>query len=234
MNAQIIGVFLAGMVVAGGVFSLGRASVPVSDQQRAPAGETVRTERAEIEALQRRVEMLTQAMDSMGGTASLAPVSGRIPAVEGEGSRRRRPPSADAQGSEDPLAPRMIQLLEDDETFRERMREIFQADRQERREVNSAKRFARWMERLTTKLAEAELDGLSANQQADLEGILEEERQQVRSGFRRARRGELTWDEARDRAIKFREASNEKIKPILGDEQFAVFEEFRRRARGPR
>ena len=179
-------------------------------------------------------EMLTQAMDSMGGTASLAPVSGRIPAVEGEGSRRRRPPSADAQGSEDPLAPRMIQLLEDDETFRERMREIFQADRQERREVNSAKRFARWMERLTTKLAEAELDGLSANQQADLEGILEEERQQVRSGFRRARRGELTWDEARDRAIKFREASNEKIKPILGDEQFAVFEEFRRRARGPR
>jgi len=89
------------------------------------------------------------------------------------------------------------------------------------------------MERLTTRLAEAEIEGLSGDQQADLEGILEEERRNVRAGFRRARRGELTWDEAREKAVNLRKANDEKVKPVLGDEQFTIFQEFRSRARGP-
>ncbi|MBM66594.1 MAG: hypothetical protein CMH55_10205 [Myxococcales bacterium] len=231
MKSAIL-IFCSGLVIGGGLFALGRASVPTVESAVAESRPAAAHADERVAALERQVEMLTQALDGMGRSAVLPPARKRTTGSStGEGDRASAQEPAD---SRDPLAPRMIQLLEDDEAFRERMREIFQADRRERREVNSAKRFVRWMERLTEKLEEAELEGLSANQQADLEGILEEERQQVRSGFRRARRGELTWDEARDQAIKFRELSNEKIKPILGDEQFAVFDELRRRARGPR
>jgi len=185
MNMQMIGVFLAGMMVAGGLFSLGRYTAPEPEAAVASGGAAKVSGQSEIEALERKVEMLTQALDAMGRSAPLPPAPVRRRADGSAIAEGDSPPAQEPADRRDPLAPRMIQLLEDDEAFRERMREIFQADRRERREVNSAKRFVRWMERLTDKLDEAELEGLSANQQADLEGILEDERQQVRSGFRR-------------------------------------------------
>lgn len=232
MKSAIL-IFCSGLVIGGGLFALGRASVPPAQSAVAERGSAPARADERVAALERQVEMLTQALDSIGSPVRIPGPGAPARPVTATGSEVASAGQPSASSAGDPLAPRMLQLLEDDEEFRQRMREIFRADRRERYEVNSAKRFARWMERLTAKLSEAELDGLSGDQQADLEGILEEERRTVRSGFRAARRGELTWDEARDRAAKLRKTNDEKIKPILGEEQFVVFQEFRSRARGP-
>lgn len=222
-------IFCSGLVVGGGLFAMGRSSAPATETERSRLAPTPSTGDERVEALERRVEMLTQALDSVGSAPSLpsAPRRGKqVDGMEAEGDETQ------ANGHRDPLAPRMLELLESDEEFRHRMHEILRADRRERWEMNSAKRFARWMDRFSQKLEESEFESLSPSVQADLEGILEGEREQIRDGFRKARRGELTWDEARESARSLRRSNQEKIKPMLTEEQFGVFEAQRKRARG--
>lgn len=111
--------------------------------------------------------------------------------------------------------------------IRDRLRAVVQEEQERLREEAREERRERWDQRTEDRLAKlTDNVSLSPHQLSSLTEWLSLERDQITEVFRQARR-DHSFGEAREKAQKFRNETNEEVKGLLDDDQFTAYQAMR-------
>lgn len=229
-SAAIPLAFFVAVLLIGGLFIAGL------DEDPAEIAASAASLEARVLALEQEVEQLRAEVRRLGGELS---TSGRTPgALALRGSTaptiEARPPVAleRAQVGGQEALRRIIDS--DDPQVREQFQSLVRDELDVAREERWERRMQRRTERRSAQLERLAADvQLGGDQLAALQGLLEDESEQISDLFRAARE-DMSFDEARTAARELREATDEEVGGLLSEEQYSAWQAMRQEERGGR